>query len=245
VSLSIGSLFSGVGGLEKGLEMAGFGPVVFQVERDPFCRRVLARHWPATTRYDDVSQPRAYPAVDVIAGGFPCQDVSQASRGRGAGLTGERSGLWFYFASIVAKVAPRFVIVENVAGSAVPQWLPTVRRHLCGLGYRTRALEVRAADVGAPHGRARVFVVGYADANRKPTRTVDAKTSRMPATASTMRDGWPAAPERLRMVDGLPDGLDRLRALGNAVVPQCAEVAGRVLLEWAAERAPAQEGGAR
>lgn len=111
----IGSLFSGIGGLELGLERAGLGPVLWQVEIDPFCRKILAKHWPNAKRFEDVEaiDPSDLPAVDLVCGGFPCQDLSVA--GKGAGLGGDRSGLWFQFARIVAGTKPRHVVVENVA----------------------------------------------------------------------------------------------------------------------------------
>ena len=160
VTLTIGSLFSGIGGLELGLEWAGLGPIVFQCEVDAFCRAVLGKHWPHVTRFEDVTQPRSWPYVDLVCGGFPCQDVSSAGKRRGLG--GQRSGLWYHFARVVEQIAPRFVVVENVA-SGQKAWLPHVRHGLHLLGYRTRALGISARDVGAPHLRERLFVIAYAD----------------------------------------------------------------------------------
>lgn len=177
----IGSLFSGIGGLELGLERAGLGPVAWQCEIDPFCRAVLAKHWPNVTRFDDVTRPRDYPHVDLICGGFPCQDVSSAGRRRGIG--GARSGLWWYFASIVEQVRPRFVVVENVASGA-KAWLPHVRHQLHMLGYRTRAYGISAADVGAPHLRRRVFVVADAHRQGESTRAIDAEVGSASAVAA-------------------------------------------------------------
>lgn len=114
--MTIGSLFAGIGGLELGLERAGLGPVVWQVEIDPYCRSVLARHWPNAVRYPDVQRVGSanLSPVDIICGGFPCQDVSGA--GKGAGLAvGTRSGLWYEYRRIVAELAPRVVVAENVA----------------------------------------------------------------------------------------------------------------------------------
>jgi DNA (cytosine-5)-methyltransferase 1 len=164
--LTIGSLFSGVGGLELGLEWSGLGRTVWQVEQDEFCRQVLAKHWPDVDR--SVTDVRCAGAativpVDVICGGFPCQDVSGA--GKGAGLDGARSGLWWEYLRIVSEMRPRLVIVENVASGA-RRWLCAVRGALHELGYRTRALGVAARDVGAPHRRERIFVVAYADGLR-------------------------------------------------------------------------------
>jgi site-specific DNA-cytosine methylase len=138
--------------------MAGLGPVRWQCEIDSFCRRVLAKHWPSVERHEDVRSVGrgTLENVELICGGFPCQDVSSA--GRQAGLSGERSGLWYEYLRIVGELRPRYVVVENVA-SGQKLWLPEVRRGLEALGYRTRAFSLSAFDVGAPHLRRRVFVV--------------------------------------------------------------------------------------
>lgn len=111
-ALRIGSLFSGVGGFDLGLERAGMRTVWF-CEQDPFCRRVLAKHWPGVPCYPDVTQLTGPLAIDVLAGGFPCQDVSNL--GKRAGIEGARSGLWSHFVRLVGELRPRYVIVENVA----------------------------------------------------------------------------------------------------------------------------------
>jgi DNA (cytosine-5)-methyltransferase 1 len=165
-ALTIGSLFSGIGGLDLGLERAGLGPVVFQVEQDPFCRAVLEKHWPNVDRsITDVRAASAsvLPRVSILCGGFPCTDVSSA--GKGAGLAGKHSGLWYEYLRIIGELAPPYVVVENVA-SGRKRWLCAVRSGLHELGYRTTALGVSAADVGAPHRRERIFVVAYADRGR-------------------------------------------------------------------------------
>jgi DNA (cytosine-5)-methyltransferase 1 len=161
----IGSLFAGIGGLELGLERAGVGHVEWQVEIDPWCRAVLARHWHNASRsVHDVTEASAanLSEVDVICGGFPCQDVSSA--GLGAGLDGDRSGLWREYLRILGELRPRAVVVENVA-SGKGRWLREVRGGLCELGYRTRALGIGASDVGAPHLRRRIFVLALADSD--------------------------------------------------------------------------------
>ena len=159
--MRIGSLFSGVGGLELGLEWAGVGHTVWQVEKDPYARAVLAKHWPDATRYDDVCTVGAHnlEPVDVICGGFPCQDISYA--GKGAGLAGARSGLWYEFARIVGELGPRFVVVENVA-ALLTRGIDAVLGTLADLGYDAEWSTLRASDVGAPHRRERVFLVAYA-----------------------------------------------------------------------------------
>lgn len=266
--MRIGSLFSGIGGFDLGLERAGVGHTVWQVENDLFCRRVLAKHWPSVERYEDVREvgSASLPMVDVICGGFPCQDVSGA--GKGAGLAGARSGLWYEYRRIVSETRPRFVVVENVASGA-RRWLPHVRRDLHVLGYRTRAFSLSAFDVGAPHMRRRVFVLA-ADSERVKLRNeqgwsrgsnrqgatesanggaggvaTDPDSVREPQPQRGQREqwrwsrdgsGWQAEPPVCGVDDGPARRLDRarrLKALGNAVVPQCAEVIGRILLEAA------------
>jgi len=162
---TIGSLFSGIGGLELGLERAGLGPTVWQVEADPFCRRVLAKHWPEAGRYDDVRTARDLAPVDIVCGGFPCQDLSYA--GSGAGLDGARSGLWFEYLRIVRALRPRFVVVENVP-ALLTRGLGVVLGGLAESGYDAVWDCIPAQSVGAPHRRDRVFVVAYADEECEP-----------------------------------------------------------------------------
>ena len=163
--MKIGSLFAGVGGLELGLERAGVGHTVWQVELDDFCRSVLTKHWPNVERHADVRAvgSQNLSPVGVICGGFPCVDISFA--GLGAGLAGERSGLWWEFARIVRELRPRFVVVENVAALLV-RGVDDVLGTLASLGYDAEWSCVRACDVGAPHRRDRLFIVAQlADAD--------------------------------------------------------------------------------
>lgn len=159
--MTIGSLFSGLGGLELGLEWAGLGPVQWQVEIDPFCREVLAKHWPNARRFADVKAVGldTLGRVDIVCGGFPCQDVSLA--GKGKGLDGDRSGLWFEQLRIIEELRPSVVVAENVPG-LLRRGLDVVVEGLCGLGYAVEGTRLRAGDVGAPHRRERLFIVAYA-----------------------------------------------------------------------------------
>ena len=158
--LTIGSLFSGIGGLDLGLHRAGLGDVLWQVERDPFCRRILAAQWPEATRHDDVRRvgEAELDPVDVICGGFPCQDISTA--GAGAGIGGARSGLWTEYARIVRELRPRFVVIENVTALLV-RGFGTVIGDLAALGYDAWWDCIPAASVGAPHRRDRLYVVAW------------------------------------------------------------------------------------
>lgn len=155
--MTIGSLFSGIGGLELGLERSGLGPVLWQCEIDPFCRRVLERRWPDATRYDDVRRlGRGATRTRTLCGGFPCQDVSLA--GLGGGLTGSRSGLWYEYLRVIEELAPEIVVIENVLGLRT-RGLRDVLAGLANLGFDAEWCDLWAWDVGAPHRRARIFIV--------------------------------------------------------------------------------------
>lgn len=158
--LTIGSLFSGIGGLELGLERAGLGPVLWQVEKEEFPRAVLAKHWPDAERFDDVCKVGAaeLAPVDLICGGFPCQDISLA--GRGEGLAGERSGLWLEYARVIRELRPRWVVIENVA-ALLSRGIDAVLGTLAALGYDALWDCIPAQAVGAPHRRDRVFMVAW------------------------------------------------------------------------------------
>ena len=173
--ITIGSLFSGVGGLELGLEAglsrAGWeSRTLFQVEQAVYPRAVLARHWPHAKRYADVHDITLQNTepVDLICGGFPCQDISTA--GKGAGLAGERSGLFFEMARIIRELRPRVVVMENVPALNT-RGLDVVLGTLAALGYDARWGGLRASEVGAPHRRERWFCVAWlADSARERRR---------------------------------------------------------------------------
>ena len=175
--LTIGSLFAGIGGLELGLERAGVGSTVWQVERDPYARAVLARHWPDVRRHDDVTTfPPAEGdwSADVICGGFPCQDLSNA--GRRAGLRGARSGLFFELMRVVRVLRPRFVVLENVA-AILGRGAGEVLGELAACGFDAEWDCVPASSVGAPHQRDRFFCLAHA---RRPERRADAAAGHEP-----------------------------------------------------------------
>ena len=345
MTLTVGSLFAGIGGLELGLERCGM-EVRWQVEIDPYATRVLAKHWPNVERHDDI---KTWPKpgterVDVICGGFPCQDISVA--GKRAGLAGARSGLFFEAMRVVRDLEPRYLLLENVSALLV-RGMDAVLGELAAVGMDAVWHCVTAASVGAPHRRDRVFIIGYrpddvADANghdaqagrerRRPIRE-EAEFSRAPSQPSGRRqavadtegiprwnqrkdpgngaggarrtepgqsgqdvadasgdrcdemperkpfqgrqarpgvqlladpsgprlqggeqrqapgqgsrpprptaargeagrgDWWAVEPDICRVAHGIPKRVDRLRGLGNAVVPQVAEFVGRMILD--------------
>jgi DNA (cytosine-5)-methyltransferase 1 len=153
-------LFSGIGGFSLGLERAGMRTVAF-CEIEPYCQAVLRKHWPGVPCFPDVRELHAADLperADVICGGFPCQDISVA--GKGAGIDGERSGLWSEYARLIGEVRPSYVIVENVA-ALLGRGLGRVLGDLSEIGYDAEWHVISAADVGAPHLRERVWIVAY------------------------------------------------------------------------------------
>lgn len=328
--MNVGSLFSGIGGIDLGLERAGMR-VSWCCESDPYARAVLGLRFPGAVVYPDVRALRAdqLDPVDLLCGGFPCQDISVA--GRGAGLGGERSGLWYEFARLIRDLRPRYVLVENVPALR-SRGLGVVLGHLAACGYDAEWDCLPAVAFGAPHRRDRLFVVAYAagQSQREPSDEADSvadvwqarpqlvhggqavadaarhgRNARRPSDAeeeqggreprgggvgaalahadgegqlqpqgavreqrgrvgdggepvadpngarlaqrqgvlgndgaerpAVVRDGWwSAEPDVGRVADGVPARVDRLRCIGNAVVPQIAEWIGRRILAHAA-----------
>jgi DNA (cytosine-5)-methyltransferase 1 len=230
------SLFSGIGGLDLGLERAGWR-CVGQVEIDPFCQRVLARHWPDVPRWGDIREvsPDDLPRADLIAGGFPCQPVAQ--NGHRLGQADPR-WLWPEMARIVRHLRPRYVLVENVADLTV-RGMGDVLRDLAALGYDAEWECLPAAAVGAPHRRERIFVVAYPNgfgpeaSPRVFTRDALQGLGQPQAWRSLPRRGTggrvrPVPHDFVQLLaDGATDGLDHI---GNAVVPQVAELIGSRIL---------------
>jgi DNA (cytosine-5)-methyltransferase 1 len=296
-------LFSGIGGFSLGLERTGGFQTVAFCEIDPFCRKVLMKHWPKVPCYHDVRELTAERlradgiVPDVICGGFPCQDISLA--GKGAGLDGERSGLWSEIARLAGELRPRFLIVENVS-ALLARGLDRVLGDLAEIGVDAEWHCIPASAVGAPHRRDRVWLVAYPNAERlegtklqrqrvgkqpragyeggdvanadgsewralsgacgrvegqqrlpqgqegsgglKPSRedVADANGAGLQnriavrlrqELATPPSDGWwRVEPDVGRVAHGVPSRVDRLRALGNAVVPQIPELIGRAIL---------------
>ena len=256
--MTFGSLFSGIGGLDLGFERAGFTPLWF-CEIEPYPRSILKKHWPEVPCYEDVTilsytmrigcgeesraqqrterisengEAKRIERPDVLIGGFPCQDISMA--GKGAGLDGARSGLWWEFHRLIGEFRPRYAVMENVAALVV-RGLPEVLGSLSEIGYDAEWTIVSAASVGAPHIRERIFIVAYPAQQRdsssgdngcsgehcEPTGQLGRGGIRAGREASS--EWWSAEPNVGRVANGVPRRVDRLKGLGNAVVPQVAE----------------------
>lgn len=164
------SLFTGIGGLDLAAEAAGI-EIAAMCEIEPFCRSILNKRWTGVSVIEDVRTIRGEDyagAIDIVFGGFPCQDLSCA--GRQKGLKGERSGLWFEMLRVIRELRPAWVLAENVRG-AVKLALDTVRENLEDEDYEVRSFLLPASAFGAPHRRERIFIVGarrdIADACKK------------------------------------------------------------------------------
>jgi DNA (cytosine-5)-methyltransferase 1 len=191
---TLGSLFAGIGGIDLGFERAGF-KTSWQVEIDPYCQRVLERHFPDAERFNDVRTVGVgeLARVDGIAAGFPCQDISNA--GLKAGIRGARSGLWSECARIVGVLRPRFVLLENVA-ALLGRGIGEVLGDLAEIGYDAEWQIISAADVGAPHIRERVWILAYPGCEGVRERGRDCGTgSEVRVIRGDGLDGIPGQPQ--------------------------------------------------
>jgi DNA (cytosine-5)-methyltransferase 1 len=233
--LTFGSLFAGIGGFDLGFERAGF-ECRWQVEIDQYATKILEKHWPQVHRKRDIRKCsfRNLERVDIIAGGFSCQDISYA--GLGAGLDGERSGLFFEAIRLVRELQPRAVVLENVA-ALLARGLDRVLGTLAEIGYNAEWHCIPAAAVGAPHIRDRVFVLAYSEDGRNVRRnwSLEPTQEKLRKHRTSQSDGswkwWEPESGILRVAYGIPSRVDQLRCLGNAIVPQVAEVIARMVLE--------------
>lgn len=253
--LTFGSLFSGIGGIDLGLERAGM-QCRWQSEIDPYASRVLAKHWPDIPNLGDIREIdwRNVERTDVVAGGYPCQPFSYAGSRNGAD---DPRHLWPMFANCLCVVRPRFALLENVAGH-LSLGFGQVLADLAALGYDAEWDCIPAAAVGAPHLRDRVFIIGtrrndsHTNSQSEPKQPEHGSAATWPAPmANTGRIAtqippagrqpsikkpqracwWQIEPTVGRVADGIPRRMDRLRALGNAVVPQVAEHVGRIIMD--------------
>lgn len=234
--LTFGSLFAGIGGFDLAFERAGM-KCRWQVEINPFASKVLEKHWPNVKRWRDIRefQPGMQHRVDVICGGFPCQDISNA--GTGKGLEGERSGLWSEYFRIISVLRPRYVVVENVS-ALLRRGIDRVCGDLASIFYSVEGQTFCASDFALPHRRERICLVAYSD------QIVRSERQRMGLIADGPSEvfGTDAAERtsvRVQTADhfiGVDDGVSRelygprAECLGNAVVPPAFEwIAGLII----------------
>ena len=277
MTLTVGSLFSGIGGIDLGLERAGMN-VLWHSEIDPYACRVLKKHWPHVPNIGDITKVdwSNIPYVDVIAGGYPCQPFSYA--GKRAGENDPRH-LWPYFRNAISVLRPRYALLENVRGHLTMGGISVIG-DLAALGYDCEWRIISAASVGANHRRDRLIIVAYTDDARgrasddginqyRAQENIDRGQSfsrlsrrssvvadtasrgrkevfgqalriversndeRLISAARSIPNWWQTEPAVGRVANGIPRRVDRLRGLGNAVVPQVAEVVGRLIVSHA------------
>ena len=244
--LTFGSLFAGIGGFDLGLERASM-VCKWQVEINPFCQQVLAKHWPDVMRYADVKDCGKHnlATVDLIAGGFPCQPHSNAGQQKGAE---DDRDLWPEMYRVIRELRPTWVLAENVLGIK-GTILNSCLSDLESEGYwnyrdrwgrhRIAPLVIPACAFNAPHKRERVFIVAYSKCNGLARgqlwETSCQSWNEAIASEPFLLPAWPPGPGEIaripRMAHGVPDRVDRVAALGNAVVPQVVEWLGRRIVE--------------
>ncbi len=295
---TVGSLFSGIGGIEIGFENEGFKTEWF-IEKEPYAKEILKKRFSSPIIYEDITKVdfRTIAKVDILTGGFPCQDISNA--GKGVGITGSRSSLWKYYFEAIRILRPRFALIENVSALTV-RGLNVVLADLAKIGYDAEWYNISASAVGAFHQRERIFIIAYPNSNWKSdesfnegerqgimdelfnsnnngqssskeqesfiersnrSKTWESETSKSEGSSSqprsmgqfpntnqeelqgrketrnieesrknreqqlTRQSGcWESEPELGRVANGISNRVDRIKCLGNAVVPQCAEV---------------------
>lgn len=285
------SLFSGIGGIELGLERTGGFETVGFCEMDKHCQKVLNKHWPEVKVYPDVTKlthmngpdgnwyltdatdVNDYPIncteayIDVICGGFPCQDISNGGKKKGI-KSGTRSGLWKEYARLINELRPKYVIIENV-GALRKNGLGIVLNDLAGLGYDAEWATITADSVGYPHQRERLFIIAYPSSQRQHEHSGEERYLQVNeerentqahiereecqseseqvrpilsrGTFDRLRSSYPderASVSRLRRtVNGIPAGThesrrkQRIKQIGNAVVPRIMEIIGKAILE--------------
>lgn len=234
MSLKVIDAFSGIGGFTLAAErLGGFQTICF-VEREPFCQRILNKHWPNIPIHNDITTFSPSPfSADVICGGFPCQDISLA--GKQAGIQqGTRSGLFYELMRVIRLVRPRFIVLENVA-AILANGLDTVLGELAEAGFDAEWACVPASALGACHQRDRWWLVAYSNNKRsqglrqklelsQSSREIPFTWCHQPRMPESDWRCFVSEPLLRRGDDGLSHRVDRLKSLGNAVVPQVAEI---------------------
>lgn len=235
------SLFTGIGGLDLGLERAGF-KLLWQSEIKPHAVAVIKQHWPHVPNLGDITTINwsTVETPTLLHGGFPCQDISTAHTANPReALAGKQSGLWSYYRDAVEALEPPWVLVENV--NAWRHWVPQVRADLSRIGYASMPMELSAGSFGAPHRRPRCFVVAHANGHGEPLLAIHEEVAQLQAVSGRDSRYWQGSASRVVLLDdGLPSRMVQDDLYGNAVVPAVAEwLGGQIMAQIAAEQAEA------
>lgn len=247
--LKVLDLFSGIGGFSLGLEATGGFETVAFCEIDKFCQKVLKKHWPDVPIHEDVRTLNYDGEVDIITGGFPCQDISCS--GNQEGIEGERSGLWSELCKHIGNFRPRFAIVENVsnllAGPTEQRggWFGKILSDLAAAGYDAEWHCIPTSSFGMAHPRDRVWIVAYPIEDRREgilcsfLSVIEEEGARWKSAAldtsrtfdARCRGDIQGEPALLGRNDVIPNHVDMLGGLGNAVSPIIPEMIGHAILE--------------
>ena len=274
--MKTGSLFSGIGGIEIGFEKQGFETEWF-IESEPYAQAILRKRFPQAKIYGDIKKVnfRTIPRVEILTGGFPCQDISYA--GKGVGIKGSRSSLWKHYLRAISEIRPRIALIENVPALR-SRGLDTVLCDLSSIGYDAEWYCISASTIGALHKRDRIFIFAYPNSNGnglnntsnneekeeirgkqqgdvpsecskidgdrdvsntnkeglqgcKETRDIESNRKKGKQQLTRQSGYWKAEPKLGRVANGISNRVDRIKCLGNAVVPQVAEVFAKAIKE--------------
>ena len=225
----VGSLFSGVGGIEIGFERQGF-KTKWCIESDLHAQQILKKRFPEADIYGDITTVdfKAIPKVQILTGGFPCQDISIANP-KGDGIKGSKSSLWLYYFKAIREIRPRFALIENVS-NIINRGFDTVIRDLASIGYAAEWHYIPAASVGANHIRERIFILTYPNEwglQRLQQESINRELSFMSQVSKEVSQTWNnklSEPPLLGVGNGFPQRVDRTKRIGNAVIPQIAEI---------------------
>lgn len=250
--LKVLDLFSGIGGFSHGLENTGHFSTSAFCEIDPHAVKILGKHWPKIPVFDDVKTIQFKEKIDVVTGGFPCQDLSTAGLRKGI-IDGERSSLWGEMLRLIGELRPKYAIAENVTGLLTGEsgrWFAKLLSDLASIGYDAEWHRISAADIGASHCRERVWIIAYPSEVRRSQSII----KRYPSFRRDMGDvlfhnsdiegivswakgereeykGLRGKPIRHREDDGVSDWMDRVARCGNSIVPQIAEFIGNEIYD--------------
>jgi len=244
-ALKVLDLFSGIGGFSLGLERAGMETVAF-CEIEEFPRKILAKHWPDIPIYHDIREltgdrlKQDGISVDLICGGFPCQDISTAGKQAGMG-EGTKSGLWSECARLLGELRPRYAIFENVTALlSGEEWFEQILWDISQVGYDAEWHCISASCIGALHHRDRVWVIAYPQGNTIKNSIFQGEPRDQFFKGKPRGSNWRPIPgtsweedqpEFSQVDDGISDWVGDVSGYGNAVVPQIPEIIGRAVME--------------
>lgn len=224
-NLTHGSLFSGIGGFEIGAERIGI-KTIWSCEIEKYQRKILKKHFPNTFQYEDIREAKKFRYVDIISGGFPCQDISVA--GRGEGIEGERSGLWTEMFRVIRNVRPKYAIIENSPALLI-RGFEKILCDLSKIGYNAEWQCLRNSSFGYPHERKRLYVIAYSNKIRLQSNIQEYRNFEpvFRKWASNTNDGYTCAKriyemptsKYIRNDDGFRNWTHRVGAIGNSVNP--------------------------